>query len=313
MKLLADPEFQLLFYLLLGVLALASFLVATLSRFTALKKSPKLCQDLRQRTNSWWIMVSLFLVASLFGKIGSLLLFAFMSFQALRELTTIMSTHRSDHRTLAWSFFILLPLHYVLLAFDLYSIWTIFLPVFGFIFLPIRNILANFTDDFLVRTARNHWALAICVYALSHAPALLSLGDWATGAKLLFFLVIICQSSDIFQYIWGKSIGKRPVAPSISPNKTLEGTIGGILTAAALGIALAWITPFLWWQAGLMALLIATCGFFGDLTLSAIKRDHQAKDYGTLIPGHGGVLDRIDSLAFAAPVFFHLARFFWFV
>ncbi|MGJ8724905.1 MAG: phosphatidate cytidylyltransferase [Roseibacillus sp.] len=312
MKLLADPQFQLLFYLLLGVLALASFLVATLSRFTPLKKDPKLCQDLRQRTNSWWFMVALFVGASLFGKIGSLLLFALMSFQALRELTTLMSTHRHDHRTLAWSFFILLPLHYSFLAFDRYGIWTIFLPVYGFLFLPIRNILAQSTDDFLLRTARNHWALAICVYALSHAPALLSLGDWATGAKLLFFLVIICQSSDVFQYIWGKSIGKRPVAPHVSPNKTLEGTIGGILTAAALGMALYWITPFLWWQAGLMALLIATCGFFGDLTLSAIKRDHQAKDYGTLIPGHGGVLDRIDSLAFAAPVFFHLTKFFWF-
>jgi phosphatidate cytidylyltransferase len=152
----------------------------------------------------------------------------------------------------------------------------------------------------------------ICVYTLSHAPALMTLSDTATGAKLFFYLIIVCQSNDVLQYIGGKCIGKHLIAPNVSPKKTIEGTLGGILTTALLGSALWWITPFTWWQSGLISLLIAVCGFFGDLTLSAIKRDCKTKDYGSLIPGHGGVLDRLDSLAFAAPVFFHLTRFFYY-
>ncbi|MBK1835499.1 phosphatidate cytidylyltransferase [Roseibacillus ishigakijimensis] len=312
MNALSDPAFRSLLTLLLSVLLLASGTLSLLARRPILQKNPALVKDLRLRTRSWWVMIGLFLLASLLGKGGSLLLFALISFQALRELVTLMATHRHEHRTLAWSFFIILPLHYLFIGLDRYGIWTIFLPVYGFLFLPVRNLLTGSSEDFLLRTARNHWALGICVYALSHAPALLCLGEGATGIKLLFFLVIICQGSDVFQYLWGKSCGKHPVAPAISPKKTREGTLGGLLTAGLLGIALAWATPFLWWQAGLMALVIAVCGFFGDLTLSAIKRDHRAKDFGTLIPGHGGILDRVDSLAFAAPVFFHLSKFFWF-
>lgn len=311
MNLLADPEFRILFIALLVILTMASSLVAALSRVPKLANQPDLCADLKCRTKSWWGMIGIFLLASLFGRHGSIILFSFVSFQALREFVTVMSTHRFDHRTLFWSFFVLLPIHYLLIFFDQYGIWTIFLPVYGFLFLSIRNILAKSSDDFLARTARSHWALMICVYTLSHAPALLTLSDPATGTKLLFYLVIICQSNDVFQYLWGKSLGKRAIAPNISPKKTVEGTLGGILTTAALGAGLFWFTPFLWWQSGLIALLIAVCGFFGDLTLSAIKRDYKTKDYGSLIPGHGGVLDRVDSLAFAAPVFFHVTRYFF--
>lgn len=310
MQFLNDPQFRLLLSSIFGVLTLASVLVALLARLGKLEES--LHQDLRARTGSWWVMIGIFLGASLLGRLGSLTLFGLMSFQALRELVTLMSTHRRDHRTLAWSFFILLPLHYCFIAFDRYGIWTIFLPVYGFLFLPIRNLLAGSSDDFFLRTARNHWALAICVYSLSHAPALLFLGDRFVGVKLLFFLVITCQASDVFQYLWGKCCGRRAVAPLISPKKTWEGLVGGVLTTAALGMLLAAVTPFCWWQGGLMAFVVAVGGFFGDLTLSAIKRDHQVKDYGTLIPGHGGVLDRVDSLAFAAPLFFHLTKFFWY-
>lgn len=311
MNLLTDPEFRILFFALLGVLSLASVVAGVLARIPKVASQPGLCEDLRCRTRSWWGMIVIFLLASLFGRNGSIALFALISFQALREFVTVMSTHRFDHRTLTWSFFVLLPSHYLLIFFDQYGIWTIFLPVYGFLFLSIRNILASSTEDFLARTARSHWALMICVYTLSHAPALLTLSDPVTGAKLLFYLIIICQSNDVFQYLWGKSIGKRAIAPNISPKKTVEGTVGGILTTAVLGLGLFWITPFLWWQSGLIALLIAICGFFGDLTLSAIKRDYKTKDYGSLIPGHGGVLDRVDSLAFAAPVFFHVTRYFF--
>jgi CDP-diglyceride synthetase len=131
------------------------------------------------------------------------------------------------------------------------------------------------------------------------------------NAKLMFFLVLVVQLSDVLQYVWGKSIGKRPIAPSISPNKTWEGLVGGIVCATAIGTAIAWATPFAPGEAALMALILTMMGFAGGLIMSAIKRDRGVKDYGSLIEGHGGVLDRIDSLCFAAPVFFHLTRYFY--
>jgi phosphatidate cytidylyltransferase len=122
--------------------------------------------------------------------------------------------------------------------------------------------------------------------------------------------VLVVQLSDVLQYVWGKTIGKRRIAPSISPNKTWEGLVGGIVCATAIGTAIWWATPFAPGEAALMALVVTTMGFAGGLIMSAIKRDRGVKDYGAFIEGHGGVLDRIDSLCFAAPVFFHLTRFF---
>ena len=133
---------------------------------------------------------------------------------------------------------------------------------------------------------------------------------WIFGA-LVIFLVIVTQISDVLQYVWGKLLGKRKIAPSVSPNKTWEGFIGGIVTASLIGAGLWWATPFTWWQAGALSLLITVMGFLGGLTMSAIKRDRGVKDYGNTLQGHGGFLDRIDSLCFAAPVFFHVIRFFF--
>ena len=154
----------------------------------------------------------------------------------------------------------------------------------------------------------------ICLYIVSYVPALLMLripGYEHQNAALMFFLVLVVQLSDVLQYVWGKSIGRRPVAPSISPNKTWEGLIGGVLSATAAGTALWWATPFRPAQAAVMAFVVTVMGFAGGLIMSAIKRDRGVKDYGSLIEGHGGVLDRIDSLCFAAPVFFHMTRFFF--
>jgi phosphatidate cytidylyltransferase len=131
------------------------------------------------------------------------------------------------------------------------------------------------------------------------------------NAKLMIFLVLVVQLSDVLQYVWGKSIGRRRIAATISPNKTWEGLVGGALSATAVGAALWWVTPFSPGAATLMALVLTLMGFAGGLIMSAIKRDRGVKDFGTLIEGHGGVLDRIDSLCFAAPVFFHLTRYFY--
>jgi phosphatidate cytidylyltransferase len=162
--------------------------------------------------------------------------------------------------------------------------------------------------------SEQQWALMICVYCASHVPALLYLqipGYEGRNVLLIAFLIVVVQLSDVLQYTWGKLLGRHKVAPSLSPSKTWEGLIGGVATATAIGAALWWITPFTPWQAALMSLAITLSGFFGGLVLSAVKRDRGVKDWGHLIAGHGGFIDRLDSVVFSAPIFFHLTRYFW--
>ena len=152
----------------------------------------------------------------------------------------------------------------------------------------------------------------VCVYGVSHVPALLALdipGYEGENIKLLVFLIAVVQWSDILQYVWGKWLGRTPIAPTISPNKTWEGFLGGAASATLLGASVWWITPFTPWEAAVLSLVLTLLGFAGGLVMSAVKRDRGVKDYGALIAGHGGILDRIDSICFAAPVFFHLTRY----
>jgi phosphatidate cytidylyltransferase len=259
-------------------------------------------------------MAAIFMTATLAGTGVSLLLFCGMSFLALREFVTLAATGRGDHRALFWSFFIVTPLQYILIHVGWYGLFSMLIPVYGAIFVAVRTVVAGDTSRFLERTAVHQWGLMICVYFLSHVPALLLLpaqGLPHQNIKLMFFLVLVVELSDVSQYVWGKTIGRRPVAASISPHKTVEGLIGGGLTATALGGALGWATPFSTTSAALMAALLVVMGFAGGLIMSAIKRDRGVKDYGAVIAGHGGILDRIDSLCFAAPVFFHLTRYFY--
>ncbi len=295
---------------IVGLLALSS----TITFF--LKRRPggpnKVVANLDARVKAWWAMVAVFGVALATGGLGSVILFGLLSFFALREFITLTPTRAGDHRTLFWAFFIITPLQYYLVAMEWYGLFSILIPVYAFIFVPTRSALAGDSERFLERTAKIQWALMVCVYCVSHVPALLTLkikGYEGQNAKLLLFFVIVVQISDVLQYVWGKLLGKRAIVPAISPNKTVEGFWGGILSATAVGAALWWATPFTWWQAALFAFLLTLMGFFGGLVMSAIKRDRGVKDYGTMIEGHGGVMDRIDSLCFAAPVFFHLVRY----
>ena len=271
-------------------------------------------KNLNARIRAWWVMVLVFGLALLTGGTGSVLLFGLTSFLALREFITLTPTKLSDHRSLFWAFFIITPLQYCLVAARWYGLFVVLIPVYAFLFIPIRSVIEGDCDRFLERTAKIQWALMICVYCVSHAPALLSLeipGYEGQNGKLLFFFVLVVQMSDVLQYVWGKLLGKRRIAPQVSPNKTWAGFIGGIISATLLGTALWWATPFSPWQAAGMSLAITLMGFGGGLVMSAIKRDRGVKDYGNLIVGHGGVMDRIDSICFAAPVFFHLTRSFF--
>ena len=268
--------------------------------------------NVNARIGAWWLMSAAFLVATLTGGVGSLVLFALVSVLALREFVTLSPTSRADHRALAWAFFVVIPVQYVLVGVEWYGLFSIMIPVYVFLLLATRMVLAGETENFLERAATVQWALMACVYCVSYAPALLLLdidGYDASSGKLLLFLVLVVQASDVLQFVWGKVLGRRPIAPTISPNKTWEGFLGGVACATLLGTALWWATPFNPWQAAGMSLLIALAGFAGGLVMSAIKRDRGVKDYGGLLPGHGGVLDRIDSLLFAAPIFFHVTRF----
>jgi phosphatidate cytidylyltransferase len=271
-------------------------------------------ENINARIRAWWMMAALFMVGVMTGTVGSILLFSLISFLALREFVTLAPTRPADHRTLFWCFFVVTPLQYYLIWIEWYGLFSILIPVWVSIFLAVRTALAGDTESFLERSATNQWGMMICVYFVSYTPALLMLNIPAyehQNAKLMFFLVVIVQLSDVLQYVWGKSIGKHPIAPSISPNKTWEGCVGGIASATIIGAAIWRATPFTPVQSAAMAFVVTVMGFSGGLIMSAIKRDRGVKDYGSLIEGHGGMLDRIDSLCFAAPVFFHLTRFFF--
>jgi phosphatidate cytidylyltransferase len=271
-------------------------------------------ENLNDRIRSWWIMVVLMGLALLFGMVGTTLLFAFCSFAALREVMTLSEIRRSDHWALVAAFFVVLPYQYYLIYTEWYGLYSILIPVYAFLLMPVVAVLRGDTEHFLTRIAGVQWALMICVYCISHVPALLSLdipGYEGRNVLLIAFLIIVVQSSDVAQYVWGKLLGRTRIAPNVSPSKTVEGLLGGALSAVLIGASLSWITPFTPWQAGLLSFVIVVLGFMGGLVMSAIKRDRGVKDWGHLIAGHGGVTDRLDSVIFSAPIFFHLVRHWW--
>ena len=294
-----------------GVVAL--LVVASAIGFVLARTRPGATVDnLVARINAWWVMVAVLCACFLLGRTATLVLFALASFLALREFITLTPTRRGDHLPLCLCFYVAIPLQYWLIGSDWYGLFVILIPVYGFLLLPAVSALAGDTEHFLERNTKIQWGLMLTVYCISHAPALLLLripGYEGHNLLLLLYLLLVVQISDVLQYVFGKLFGKHKLAPLVSPSKTVEGLVGGGLSAAAIGAALWWITPFTPLQSGLLALLIVLCGFLGGLALSAVKRSLGAKDWGQMIEGHGGMLDRLDSVTFAAPVFFHVVRY----
>jgi phosphatidate cytidylyltransferase len=302
-----------LFLGLVAVLSVASLVAAILS-WRSPKPLPSTLDNLNARIKAWWIMVTGISVAFVFGKGGVILLFAFVSFAALREYVTLTNTRRADRRTLLGMFLIVIPVQYYLIWIDWYGLYSIFIPVYCFLAMPALTALRGDTSRFLERVSEQQWGIMLSVYCLSHVPALVTLpipGNEGRGLLLIAFLIATVQGSDVLQYIFGKLFGRHKVAPAISPSKTWEGLIGGIASASLMGAGLYWLTPFSPLEAGVLAALACIMGFFGGLVASAIKRDRGVKDWGHMIEGHGGMLDRADSLVFAAPVFFHIVRYAW--
>jgi len=309
-----DRELVLTFGGVLGLLVVSSIVGAVLARVVKSEGGRATVANMNARIRAWWLMAAVFAVSLSTGGVGSVVLFGLLSFLALREFITLTPTRRADHMTLFWTFFVITPLQYVLVGIGWYGLYSILIPVYAFLFVPIRTAIGGDTERFLERAAKIQWGLMVCVYCVSYAPAILKLelrGYEGQNAKLLLFLILVVQISDVLQYVWGKLLGKHKIAPNVSPNKTWEGFVGGILCASGIGTALWWLTPYTPLQAAGMSLAVTLLGFAGGLTMSAIKRDRGVKDYGELIPGHGGILDRIDSICFAAPILFHLTRYYF--
>jgi phosphatidate cytidylyltransferase len=297
-----------------AVLAVAWLIGWVLERKFAAGGPNAVIDNLNARIRAWCVMILLIGLAFLGGEIGVILLFAFVSFNALREFLTLVNTRRGDHWALLVSFFVVLPLQYYLIWIEWYGLYSIFIPVYAFLLLPIVSAVRGETTHYMERIAETQWGLMVAVFCVSHVPALLTLeipGFEGGNLLLIAFLILIVQASDVLQYVWGKLFGRHKVAPNLSPSKTWEGLVGGVLSATALGAAMWWITPFTPVQAALIAFIINVMGFFGGLVMSAIKRDRGVKDWGHMIAGHGGMLDRLDSVIFAAPVFFHVTRYWW--
>lgn len=309
-----EAKFLWFFAGLASLLVIASLIGQILAKTTRSENSIATIENLNQRVNAWWSMVIVFFMSYLLGGNATIILFGFISLFALREFITLAPTRRGDHNALFIAFFILIPLQYVLIGTHWYSMFTLLIPVYAFLLLPAIAVLSQDTEGFLERTAKIQWGVMICIFCISHAPALLMLeleGFAGQNALLLFYLVFVVQMSDVLQYVFGKLFGKHKIAPQVSPSKTVEGLVGGGVAATLIGGGMFWMTPFSFSESLMMAFVIVVMGFVGGLVMSAIKRSLSAKDWGTLIKGHGGMLDRMDSVCFAAPIFFHLTRYFF--
>lgn len=362
-RILLDARTNILLGTVLGLLITAWIIGRVLKRQPESTANPAVVRTFNLRVRAWLLMFAMLIAGFLLGYSVTLVLFGLVSFWALREFITMTPTRRGDHRALFWTFFLFTPLQYLLVGLGekFYPAYTVMIPVYASLFIPARIAFSGDPKRFLERTAKIQAGLLICVYSLSHAPAILSLTltdsskqPWVLGptapagvtapdeapmpmpdeppppmptpapappattaqqlgstAGVLFFFLLLVQLNDVFQYGWGVLLGKHVIAPEINASRTWEGLVGGCLCTMLVGTVLFWVTPFQIAEAAIISLVVALMGSAGGITMSAIKRDRGVKDFGTLVQGHAGVLDRIDSLCFAAPVFFHIVRFFY--
>ncbi len=323
----------LLLAVILAALSTASVVAALLGRRESVSVEAAMLKRFNHKLKVWWMMTAILVFGFLFGFVGTVLLFGMISFWALREFVTMTPTRRGDHRTLFWVFFIFLPLQYLLVLlgssppkwlvgdrqFDFYGLYSIFIPVYASLFIPTRIALSGDAKRFLERSAIIQAGLLICVYSLSYAPALLDLDltrtdgtPWlGSNLSLLVFLLLIAQLASVLERAWSRFAGVHLLAEKINASRTWEGLFGSMVTTGLIASTLYWATPFMPWEAGVMGAVVAVMATAGTLTMSAIKRDRGVTDTGSLVQGHAGVLDQIDNVCFAAPVFYHLTRFFY--
>ena len=272
--------------------------------------------ELASRVRSWWVLVIVFAIAISFRRSVAIAFFAILSFLALKEYFSLIPTRRADRRVLFWAY-LCVPLQYLWIGMHWYNLFLIFIPVWAFLWIAMLMVVRGETKDFLRAAGTIHWGLMTMVFGLSHLAYLLVLPDGkavaAHGAALLLFVVLLTELNDVAQYVWGRTLGRRKIIESVSPKKTVEGLVGGALTTTVIAFFLApYLTPLTPGDRVAVGLMIGFGGFLGDVTISAVKRDIGVKDSGSMIPGHGGILDRIDSLLFTGPLLFHFMAYFYF-
>lgn len=308
LKILENNDLLIVVALIFGILIFASLLFFVIGKINPDAK----LQELKTRTKSWWLMATVFIGATIFNTTISYIAIAFLSFVAFRELYSILGFRQSDRRAIFWAI-VSIPIQYYLAYIGWYGAYIIFIPVVMFLLLPLRLVLIGDTAGITKSMSVLQWTLMLTVFGLSHMAYLLSLpeieGFNAGGRGLLLFVVFLTEINDVMQFTWGKLFGKYKVIPKVSPNKTWEGLAGGLICTTVIGYLLAFLTPLTTYQVLFVSFMVALAGFIGDIVMSSIKRDIGVKDTSSAIPGHGGVLDRIDSLAYTAPTFFHLVYY----
>jgi phosphatidate cytidylyltransferase len=316
----ASDQIALLFLILFGLLALITLGGFLYSVRSSDETRSQMARDnwrqFKRDLKAIWVGSCLFWAAWVSGPVGATLLFGVLSFFALREFITLMHTRRGDHRSLILAFFALLPLQYVLVGTRHFDLFSVLIPVYGFVAIPVASALADDPQRFLERNAKIQWGIMVCIYGLSHAPALLLLdfkGYEGRGPFLLFFMVFVVGIAQIVQEVASRSLRRRPVARRISRSFSLLAWWLGLLAAAVVGTLMYWITPFKAGQALVMAVIAAAAGTMGGLVMKALKRDAGVIYWGnrSSITGAVGLLDRIAVLCFAAPVFFHSVRWYF--
>lgn len=296
---------------IVGVLVISTVITKIMKR----KNNSSGLKEVEMRIRSWWVMFIIFTFALLIHSTISLIFMALLCFLALKEYFSLIPFNRAHRLVLFWAY-LTIPIQFLLIYLGWYGMFIVFIPVYMFLLIPIQAIIVGETKNFLRSIATVQWGVMLMVFGLSHLAFLLVLPgreESVAGAGLVLFLVVLTQANDVAQFIWGKMLGKKKIIPKVSPNKTWAGFIGGVLTTTVLSVILApLITPFSLLASIIAGLYIGLTGFIGDINISALKRDLNIKDTSAIIPGHGGILDRVDSLTYTAPLFFHFTRYFYF-
>ncbi len=300
------------FAVLGGIYGIIAFLTIIFLALKKIKGESKLLNELIERTNSWWVIILLVTFVLFINREVATLGLALLSLIAFRELSSNMNLRMTDRRALLWCY-LAIPFQFMAAYTQYQTFFMIFIPVIMFVFLTFRTVAVGEIESITRSLGTIHWSIMVTVFSFSHIVYILSFPyklDFPAGnGGTILFLILITEINDIFQFTCGKLFGKRKIIPSVSPNKTVEGFIGGMICTTIVGALLSFLLPINLDKTVILTILLCIVGFGGDITLSAVKREHKIKDMGTSIPGHGGMMDRLDSLAFTSIVFFYLIRY----
>ncbi len=312
-------QVALLFVVVFGLLTIIS-VVAFVMALRDNREDDVYTQKLREfsrllRTS--WAMSAVFWVGWALGETVATVLFGLIAFFALREFITLSPTRKGDHRSLVLAFFVVLPVQFAMVITRSFNLFTVFIPVYVFLLLPVVSALAGDTQRFLERNAKLQWGIVVCVYGCSHVPALLLLNFpqyQGKNAFLVFFLVFVVQSCMIVQHLVGRKLKRAPSAPDVSKSFNWTSWMIAVVVGSLIGGLMAGLTPFKPAQAVAMAFIACVSGSLGHLVMKALKRDRGIPNWGKRgigVTGASGLLDRVDALFFAAPVFFHSVRWYF--